>query len=368
MDSYGDICYINSMNEREDTKSSRSFIKDKQTLQSRLTLTSEEARWQESDEALPLLISSYYLSLINPDDPDDPIRKQVVPSCAETVCTYAESTDPQDEKHYSITNRLIRRYRSRAAFLVTDTCATYCRYCFRRRFSGGNAGPADNNDIVRAAEYLAMHPQVKELLLTGGDLFTLSDKRIDEMITIFRTYRTDLVIRLCSRIPVTYPMRVTDGLIEVLKKHKSAPIYLFTQFNHPREITKESTAAIACFVDAGIPAMNQTVLLKGINDSVDTLVQLMQQLVSIRVKPYYLFQGDLVGGTSHFRVPLERGLELEQALRQQLSGLAMPVYAVDLPEGGGKVPLGRTYLEGRDESGAWIFRTADGDKRTYVDP
>ncbi|MCK9286355.1 MAG: KamA family radical SAM protein [Sphaerochaetaceae bacterium] len=333
-----------------------------------LHLTDEELAWKENSFGLPVLISPYYLSLIDPDDPNDPIRRQVVPNCQEQFSMDSESQDPlSEEKHMSV-NRLIHRYPSRAAFLVTDVCATYCRHCFRRRFSGGTEGSASREDIMAAATYIAMHKQIKEVLLTGGDPLTLSDSRLDDLLSIFREQRPDIILRICSRIPVTFPQRITDDLIKMIKKHDSAPFYLFTQFNHPREITEQSKRAIARFVDAGIPAMNQTVLLKGVNDSADILVELVEALVAIRVKPYYLFQGDLVGGTSHLRVDLEKGMALEQEMRQRVSGLAMPVYAIDLPDGGGKVPLGACYLEGRDASGYWVFKTVEGLKRVYPDP
>jgi lysine 2,3-aminomutase len=188
------------------------------------------------------------------------------------------------------------------------------------------------------------------------------------MIQAFRSKRPDLVIRICSRIPASYPMRITDSLITMLKQFSSAPFYLMCQFNHPRELTQQAIVAVDRFVEAGIPAMNQTVLLRGVNDDADVLVELCNRLVSHRIKPYYLFQGDLVEGTAHFRVPIQKGLLLEEQLRQRLSGLAMPVYAIDLPAGGGKVPLGRSYLLGKDEQGAWMFQNAEGVIRTYPDP
>jgi lysine 2,3-aminomutase len=177
-----------------------------------------------------------------------------------------------------------------------------------------------------------------------------------------------LIIRLCTRICATLPQRVTDSLVKMITSHNSAPFYLMTQFNHPRELTEQAVTAVAKFVDHGIPAMNQTVLLRGVNDDPDTLEQLCNRLVVSRIKPYYLFQGDLVSGTERFRVPLRRGMEIEQELRRRLSGLAMPVYAADLPRGGGKIPLCQNYLEAYDGNGTWTFRTPDGEIRHYRDP
>lgn len=349
-------------------ESLRASVRTLKELDDLLPLTEEEKNWSGEELSLPLGISRYYLGLIDPLDPKDPIRKQVVPTCHESFVDAGESGDPLAEVSHTAAPRLIHRYRNRAAFLVTDTCATYCRHCFRRRFTGASGGKATTKEVSQAAQYVAMHPEIKELLFTGGDPFTLSDAQLELMILAFRTARPDLIIRLCTRTPATFPARITSELIAMLKRHTSAAFYLLTQFNHPREITAESRIAVGRFVDAGIPALNQTVMLRGVNDEVDTLEALMNALVAIRVKPYYLFQGDLVRGTAHFRVPLAKGMALEAELRQRLSGLAMPVYAVDLPDGGGKIPIGKRYCEGQDEQGTWIFQTTGGQRRCYPDP
>lgn len=334
-----------------------------------LQLSEEEKLFcEQAGESLPLAIPSYFLSLIDPTDPGDPLRKQVVPRQDEQVQRPLEDLDPLSEVSYSVTDRLIHRYASRVAFLTTDICPMYCRHCFRRRFTGTFQGIASQSQTEEAAHYVQNHPEVTEILFTGGDVLTLSDSRLEQMIRTFRTLRPDLVIRLCTRMPASYPFRVTDSLIAMLKQFSTAPFYLMTQFNHPRELTKEALEAVSRFVEAGIPAMNQTVLLHGVNDEVATLEELCNKLVFNRIKPYYLFQGDLVSGTSHFRVPLEKGMELERELRKRLSGLAMPVYAVDLPQGGGKVPLNSRYIEGDGSCGVWTFRTVEGELRNYPDP
>lgn len=337
-------------------------------LSSYLSLTDDELAWSDSGMSVPLRIPAYYLSLIDPADLADPLRKQVVPTRAESAVDTQESKDPQQEVSYSVTKRLIHRYTNRIAFLVTDLCPMYCRHCFRRRFTGKLEGPASMEEIEAAARYVQHHPEVKEMLLTGGDLLTLSDSRLEAMIQAFRSRRPDLVLRICTRTPASFPQRITDDLVSMFKRNFTAPYYLMTQFNHPRELTSQAVEAVARFVDAGIPAMNQTVLLRGVNDDPDTLESLCNKLVASRIKPYYLFQGDLVTGTAHFRVPLEKGFELEQELRRRLSGLAMPVYAVDLPQGGGKVPLSHCYLQGRDADGTWIFTTPEGELRRYPNP
>ncbi|MGE4454157.1 MAG: KamA family radical SAM protein [Sphaerochaeta sp.] len=351
------------------THEKQAVVTSKKALGDYLHLTAEEIAFDETNPtSLPLKIPTYFLSLINPEDPNDPLRRQVVPCISEQQIEDEGTEDPLEEVHYSVTDRLIHRYSSRVAFLTTDICPMYCRHCFRRRFTGTFQGPASEQQVREAATYVEEHPEVKEILFTGGDVLTLSDAHLESMIRSFRDKRPDLVIRLCTRIPSSYPMRVTDQLITMLKQFSTAPFYVMTQFNHPRELTREAVAAINRFVEAGIPAMNQTVLLRGVNDEVEILSELCNRLVANRVKPYYLFQGDLVQGTAHFRVPLERGLALEAELRKQLSGLAMPVYAIDLPEGGGKVPLGRTYLLGKTEDGKWMFQNAEGIIKTYPDP
>jgi len=362
VDERQNIWYIIFMN-------SRSFITTKEELESILVLSDSESRWfSMQHRPLPLRISRYYLDLIDPENPDDPLRRQVVPSADEAVVETGVHLDPLAEVRHSVLPRLIHRYENRVAFLLTDRCATYCRHCFRRRFTAGGGAGVSDDELTKVLAYIEQHTEIREMLLTGGDPLMLSDTRLEHVLSALRAVRSDLVLRLCTRMPATYPFRVTDALVAMLAENTNPALYLMTQFNHVREITPESIDAVSKFVDSGIPVMNQTVLLRGVNDDVQSLEQLMNRLVSIRVKPYYLFQGDLVGGTHHLRVPLEHGLDLERQLRRRLSGLAMPTYAIDLPDGGGKVPLGSSYLHGLDASGAWEFFTVDGETRRYPDP
>ncbi len=348
----------------------RTFIQSRDQLEQIIDLSESERRWfdQSPSSSLPFMVSSYYASLIDRDDPSDPIRAQIVPRIEECEAGRGESEDPQNENCYAPHERFVHRYRSRAALLVSDTCTSYCRHCFRRRFTGHEHTSVSEETVEKSARYLAEHREVKELLLTGGDPLTLSDSHIDALLEALRKERKDLVFRLCTRTPVTYPMRITEALIQVLKKHDSSPIYIMTQFNHPREITAESRSAIDLFVHNGFPVMNQTVLLKGVNDDTEVLTELCETLVSIRVKPYYLFNGDMVSGTGHLRLPLSRAIQIERELRMQLSGLAMPVVAVDLPEGGGKVPVGELYYRGETERGRHLFLTPEGKEVIYTDP
>ncbi len=346
------------------------FLHTREQLEHLIELSKEEERWfaEAPSEYLPFMVSSYYASLIDPEDPNDPIRAQVVPRIAEYRESFGESRDPQLEREYSPLERFVHRYPSRAALLVSDTCTTYCRHCFRRRFTGQTNSVIREDEVRAVSRYLQEHREIRELLITGGDPLTLSDGRLDRLFTTLREARSDLVFRLCTRVPVTYPSRVTDQLIGMLKKHRSAPIYIMTQFNHPREITGQSSRAVDRFADNGFPLMNQTVLLKGINDSTDVLADLCNALVSIRVKPYYLFNGDMVKGTGHLRTSLSCAIALEKELRNRLSGLAMPVVAVDLPHGGGKVPVGEMYYQGERTGKEHLFLTPEGEEVLYRDP
>ena len=336
-------------------------------LASLIELREDEKAWDISGEStLPLLISDDMVSLL----PIEAIRKQFVPSQKENEDTIG-SLDPQKEKEHQGTERLVHRYRNRAAFFTTDRCFAYCRHCFRRRFTGHLSGPANEKEIKEAAKYIKEHDKIREVLLTGGDIFTLSDEKIDSMLSIFKTSCPNVIFRLCTRSVAVYPERITENLIKIIKKHMyGAPFFLMTQFNHPAELTEKAVHAVSLFIDSGIPAYNQSVLLKGVNDDEKTLIELSDKLLMARIKPYYLFQGDPVRGTAHLRVSIERGLEIEKNIRKELSGLGMPQYTADLPQGGGKVILTHTYYKGSiTDNGKerYIFETPDGEMRYYPD-
>jgi lysine 2,3-aminomutase len=273
----------------------------------------------------------------------DPIRRQFMPHSNELLITPEESNDPLGENQYKVTERLIHRYRDRALFLASDTCAMYCRHCFRRDYLSKNPPPLSKIDIENAARYLEIHLDIKELIISGGDPLILEDNKLEELLSIFRKFRPNIIFRIASRMPVVLPARITDNLSKLLSKFK--PVFFITQFNHPRELSESSKMAVSNLVENGIPVLNQAVLLRSVNDSVEILSELFQTLVQCSVKPYYLFQGDLARGTSHLRVPIVKGIEIMRELRTKISGLAMPVYAVDLPVGGGKVPLTESYIK-----------------------
>ncbi len=328
-----------------------------------LTLNDDEMMWDEKGKnTLPLLISDNIASLLDKEE----IRRQFVPSGMENTDTVG-TLDPQEEGKYSITPRLVRRYNNRAAFLVTDRCFAYCRHCFRRRFSGSMVGECSKEELEEVSSFLRTHSEIKEVLLTGGDLFTLSDSSLDNLLSSLKEAREDIIYRLCTRSLLSNPDRFTPSLFSVLRRHNhGAPFYLMTQFNSEREITEKAIEVLKGFVELGIPMMNQAVLLKGVNDSVEAQIALSEKLLMNRIKPYYLFQGDLVEGTKHLRVPLSKGLEIEKRMREALSGLEMPVYTIDLPQGGGKVPLSGSYLESL-KNGMWTIKTPDGEVRHYPD-
>jgi lysine 2,3-aminomutase len=311
---------------------------------------------------LPFGVSRYYAGLAQNEDPSaDPIAAQFVPREEELLSLAYESADPIGDTRYLVTRRLLHHYRDRALLLVTDRCATYCRHCFRRHFTGHGGGRLTEDQLEEAFAYLARTPSVKEILLSGGDPLMLSNHELESLIARLKKIDPDYIIRVCTRMPVVLPSRVTDSLALMLGGFES--LWMVIHTNHPRELTDVFRAGIGRLLRAGVPVLNQAVLLRGINDDADTLEALFRGLVRAGVKPYYLFQGDLAAGTAHFRVPIERGIALMRELRNRLSGIALPVYAVDLPGGGGKVPVESALL--RIEADAYVFSGPEGAEYRY---
>lgn len=318
----------------------------------------ETASLEKVAARYPLRITPHYLSLI--EKPGDPIWRQCVPDPLELDDNQA--ADPLDEVRLSPVPGLIHRYPDRAVLLVSSICAVYCRFCMRKRGVGCTGGIAMAN-LDDAFAYIAATPAIRDVILSGGDPLLLPDAELDDILTRLRTIPHVEMIRIGSRVPVTLPERITPGLCRLLKKHH--PLYLNTHFNHPLEITPESMAACALLADAGIPLGNQTVLLKGVNDERKVMKSLMQKLLAIRVRPYYIHQMDLVKGTGHFRTTLAKGVEVMEALRGHTSGLATPHYVIDLPGGKGKVPVLPEYL--RREEGRLFVRNYMGEEVEYPD-
>jgi lysine 2,3-aminomutase len=280
----------------------------------------------------PMRITPHYLGLI--EKPGDAIWRQCVPDPAE-LCDVSQSPDPLDEERLSPVPGLIHRYPDRVIWIASSACAVYCRFCMRKRGVGCHGIASASQE--EAIAYIASRPEIRDVILSGGDPLLLTDDRLDSILTALRKIRHVEIIRIGTRVPVTLPERITVKLVRMLKRHH--PLYVNTHFNHPREITPESARACARMADAGIPLGNQTVLLKGVNDDPVVMRDLMQRLLAIRVRPYYIHQMDLVKGTAHFRTPVADGLAVVKALRGHTSGLAVPHYVIDLPGGKGKVDV-----------------------------
>jgi len=295
------------------------------------------------DKFFQARINPYYLSLIR--YPGDPIWLQCVPNEKELDDIDAPE-DPLHEDDMSPVPNITHRYPDRALFLVTSQCGIYCRFCTRKR-KVGNSNKISMKNLESAFNYLAQHEEISDVILSGGDPLMLTDAMLEKIIQRLREIKHIKVIRLGSKMPCVLPQRITQKLCNMLKKYH--PIYVNTHFNHPWEITEESTRAVGMLADAGIPVGNQTVLMKGINDNAETMKELMKKLLAIRVRPYYLYQADLTKGANHFRTPVSVGLDIIDKLRGHISGLAVPHYVIDAPGGGGKIPLLPNYIISQDE-------------------
>ena len=344
----------------------RNRITDVETLSRIINLTEEE---RESIgkvlNKFRMGITPYYASLMDLDDPQDPIRKQAVPSIMETHKSSADLLDPLAENEDSPVPGLTHRYPDRVLFLITDQCAMYCRHCTRRRFAGQRDSEAPKDRIDRGIEYIKNTPQVRDVLLSGGDAFLVSDSKLEYIISRLREIPHVEIIRIGTRTPVVMPMRITDNLVNMLKKYH--PIWLNTHFNHPREVTPEAAEACRKLADAGIPLGNQSVLLRGINDCPNIMKELVHKLVKIRVRPYYIYQCDLSTGIEHFRTKVSKGIEIIEALRGHTSGYAVPTFVVDAPGGGGKIPVMPQYVISQSPTKI-VLRNYEGVITTYTEP
>lgn len=341
-------------------------IETLEQLKQYITLTPEEENGvKESLKTLRMAITPYYLSLIDPNDPNCPIRKQSVPTIAETHQAGADLLDPLHEDEDSPVPGLTHRYPDRVLFLITDQCSMYCRHCTRRRFAGQNDCESPKERIQKSIDYIARTPQVRDVLLSGGDGLLVSDAMLESIIERLRAIPHVEIIRIGTRTPVVCPQRITDDLVNMLKKYH--PIWVNTHFNHPNEITPESAEACAKLANAGIPLGNQSVLLRGVNDCVHVMKQLVRNLVKIRVRPYYIYQCDLSMGIEHFRTPVSKGIEIIEALRGHTSGYAVPTFVVDAPGGGGKIPVMPQYMISQGPNKV-ILRNYEGVITTYTQP
>jgi lysine 2,3-aminomutase len=312
-----------------------------------------------------MAITPYYLTLINPDDPDDPVMLQAVPGIEELHVSPVDLADPLDEDRDSPVPGLTHRYPDRVLLLITDQCAMYCRHCTRRRFAGQKDAESTKDRIEKAIDYIRKTPQVRDVLLSGGDALMLSDEKLEWIVSELRKIDHVEIIRLGTRTPVVCPQRITDDLVGMLRKYH--PIWINTHFNHYNEITSESAAAIAKLADAGIPLGNQSVLLRGVNDCVNIMRVLVTRLAQMRVRPYYLYQCDLSTGIEHFRTPISKGIEIIEGLRGHVSGFCVPTFVVDAPGGGGKIPVMPNYVLSVSPSRT-VLRNYEGVITTYTEP
>lgn len=289
-----------------------------------------------------MAITPYYASLMDPDDPNCPIRMQAVPTINEMHVLPYELADPLDEERDSPVKNIVHRYPDRVLFLVTRMCSMYCRHCTRRRTVGEEDFAISDDEIDTAVDYIARNEAIRDVLISGGDPLTLDDAKLEKIISKLRSIDHVEIIRIGTRVPVVLPMRITPELLKMLKKYQ--PIWINTHFNHPKEITPASAKACTDIVDAGIPLGNQSVLLRGINDNTETMKELLLKLVKIRVRPYYLYQCDLSQGLGHFRTEVEKGIEIINNLTGFISGYAIPKFVIDSPHGGGKIPINPKYV------------------------
>lgn len=343
----------------------RHSLKSREDFSARFELSQDELRAFEGSEGLfKIRATPYYASLAG-GFPEDPIRRILMPKAAELAQGAQQMKDPLAEAENSVAPRIVHRYSDRVLFLVTDFCSVYCRYCTRKHFTGQEQAFIRSADYAKALDYIRSHPGIREVILSGGDPLTLSDAQIGRVLEDLRAIEHLEILRVGTRMPVVAPMRITDSLVRVLRA--SAPVYLMTHFNHPRELTAEAAKALSLLVDAGIPVMNQMVLLNGVNNHPAIVQALSRRLLYLRVKPYYMFQCDPSMGTDHLRTSIDDSLAIQRELWGHLSGLAMPTYAVDIPNGGGKTVLAPDFEIARGE-GSRRYRGWDGVEAEYVSP
>ena len=347
---------------------SQHAVTDLQALDEVLTLTDAERLGASRAAAagLPISITPYYLALCHPTDPGCPIRRQCIPRAEEAIAVEGDLRDPLGEEAHEVAPHLIQRYPDRVLLVATDRCGVYCRFCTRSRLVGDGGGARSMAALEPAFDWIETHPEIHDLIISGGDPCLMSTERIARLLRRIREIEHVDYVRLATRAPVTLPQRITEELCSAIRESHNST-WVMTHFNHPKELTAEARTACGRLADAGLPVMNQTVLLRGVNDETATLTALFRGLVRSRVRPYYLLQMDPVSGTGHLRTPLRRGIELMAALQGRLSGIALPKFIVDTPGGLGKVPIGPNYLVSEDD-GVTVLETFRGEFVEYYDP
>ncbi len=332
-------------------------------LESMICLSEDErAAFTGPKTTLPLGITPYYMSLVSRDDPDQPIRRTVIPTIHETVRAAGEADDPLGEDGMSPVPGLVHRYPDRVLLLLSDFCSTYCRYCTRSRVVGHGGVHPSRSRLERAFAYIEQTPTVRDVLLSGGDPLMLGEEKLSWILSRLRQIPHVEIIRIGTKVPAVLPQRITPRLARMLRQYH--PLWMSLHFTHPDECTPETLRACAMLADAGIPLGSQTVLLKGVNDNLETMRSLVHHLLKMRVRPYYLYQCDPITGSAHFRTPIATGLEIIRGLRGFTSGYALPTYVVDAPGGGGKIPLMPDYVVGREED-ALVMRNYENNLYRY---
>ena len=331
-----------------------------------LELTPEEIEGiRHSKGRLALAVTPYFVSLMDPGNPNCPIRRQAIPRREELYLSKNDMVDPCGEDKDSPVPGLVHRYPDRVLLLVTDQCAVYCRYCTRRRLVGSTERSITQGNFEEALKYLRTHKKVRDVLLSGGDPLLLENERLEEMLSRLRAIPHIEILRIGTRAPVTLPQRITGGLVRMLKKYH--PLMISIHFSHPKEITDAVKRACNELADGGIPLGSQTVLLKGINDKPQIMKKLVHELLKIRVRPYYIYQCDLAMGTEHFRTPIATGIQIIEKLRGHTTGYAIPTFVVDAPGGGGKIPLEPDYVISRGK-GKVVLKNYEGKIYEYPEP
>ncbi len=331
-----------------------------------ISLSDEEQEvLSHSLNALRMAITPYYASLMDPNDPHCPIRLRAIPTMSETHLAHEDMDDPLHEDVDSPVKGLTHRYPDRVLMLLSDQCAMYCRHCTRRRLAGEKDQARTTDEYDAMIDYVREHPGIRDVILSGGDPLTMSTQRLESVISRLREIPHVEIIRIGTATPAVMPMRITDELVAMLKRYQ--PIWINTHFNHPKELTPEAAEALARLVDGGIVVGNQNVLLKGVNDCPYILKELFQQLVKLRVRPYKMYQCDLSQGIGHFRTSIAKGIGIMEHLIGHTSGIAIPEYVVDLPGGGGKVPVNPRYMISQGER-VVLFRNYAGKIYKYVEP
>jgi len=344
-------------------------VKDIETFEKLLNVSfssDEKKKIKDTITKFPMSVTPYYLSLIDRDNyKEDPVYIQAVPSPSELIIKKYDMKDPLAEDKDSPVPHLTHRYPDRVLFNISNTCSMYCRHCTRKRKVGDIDSIPSKKEILKGVDYIKKHPEIRDVLLSGGDPLMLSNNYLDWVLSEISVIPHVEMIRIGSRMPVVLPYRITDDLIEMLKKYQ--PLYLNTHFNHPREITASSKKALAMLADAGIILGNQSVLLAGVNDCPRIIKSLSHKLLQNRVRPYYLYQCDLTEGLSHFRTPVSKGIEIIESMIGHTSGLAVPTYVIDAPGGGGKIPIMPEYIISWSTNKV-ILRNYEGIITSYKEP